>query len=266
MMGTGAKDKKSVDALISVVMPAYNAEITIDQAIQSVIKQTYKNIELIVIDDGSNDKTVEKVNAYTQKDSRVKILHNRTNAGVAVSRNRGVKAARGEWIAFLDSDDAWLPEKLEKQYKRLLNAPKCSICFTGSSFINEQGNYYSYTLSVPSQLTYYDLLKQNLISCSSVLVKKEIIEKFPMTDDPMIHEDLLTWLKILENGSYAIGVDEPLLIYRIQKNSKSGNKMRAAKMQWKTYEAAGIHSVKRLFFFASYAWRNIKKYLLILKS
>lgn len=265
-MGADSGDKECESVLISVVMPAYNTEKTIDQAIQSVIDQTYKNLELIIIDDCSSDETVKRINAFVCKDSRLRLLQNEKNTGVAMSRNRGVEEASGEWIAFLDSDDIWMPEKLEKQYKRLLSTPGCSICFTGSAFMNEQGAYYHYKLSVPCQLTYYDLLKQNLISCSSVLVKKETVKKFPMKNDSMIHEDLVTWLKILKDGSCAVGINEPLLIYRLHKNSKSGNKLRAARMQWNTYKAAGINGIKRLYFFGNYAWRNIRKYLHILRS
>lgn len=252
--------------LISVVIPAYNAEKTIERAIQSVIVQTYSNIEVLIVDDCSKDKTVKIAISYAKKDHRIKILQNEINKGVAETRNKGVAEAQGDWIAFLDSDDAWIPSKLEKQSEVLRSNSSCILCFTGSAFENELGTRCGYTLSVPKQLKYEDLLKQNLISCSSVLVKKEVLIRFPMQSDPMIHEDLAVWLKILKDGSEAIGINEPLLIYRISSKSKSGNKLCAARMQWNTYRAAGIGYLKRIRYFGAYARRNIKKYICILNN
>lgn len=250
--------------LISVVIPAYNAEKTLEKAIQSVMVQTYSNIEAIIVDDCSRDETLKIATSYAKKDNRIKVFQNQANMGVALSRNRGVEEARGDWIAFLDSDDRWVPSKLEKQSDVLKKNPSCSLCFTGSAFENNEGIRCSYTLSVPKHLKYNDLLKQNLISCSSVLAKKEALIEFPMKSDPMIHEDLATWLKILKDGSEAVGINEPLLIYTVSSQSKSGNKLRAARMQWKTYQVAGIGYLKSIRYFLTYAWRNMKKYLHIL--
>ena len=259
-------NKEGAFGLISVVIPAYNAEKTIGKAIQSAIGQTYPDIEVIIIDDCSQDGTVKIADNYAKKDDRIRVIQNRTNMGVAFSRNRGVKAARGEWIAFLDSDDRWDKLKLEKQSAVLEQNPTCPLCFTGCAFENSEGIRCSYTLSVPEQMRYHDLLKQNLISCSSVLVKKIALIEFPMKPDLMIHEDLATWLKILKDGAEAVGIDEPLLIYRVSSHSKSGNKLQAARMQWKTYQVAEIGYLKSIRYFFTYAWRNIKKYLHILKN
>ena len=257
-------EKKDSLGLISVIIPSYNAEKTIEKAIQSVIVQTYSNIEVIIVDDCSKDGTVKTAISYAAKDNRIKVLQNQTNMGVALTRNKGVKKAQGDWIAFLDSDDRWIPSKLEKQSDILKRNPMCSLCYTGSAFEDNKGTQCRYTLPVPQKLKYNDLLKQNLISCSSVLVKKKALMEFPMESDSMIHEDLATWLKILKDGSEAIGIDEPLLIYTISSQSKSGNKLRAARMQWKTYQIEGIGYLKSIRYFFSYGWRNIKKYLHIL--
>lgn len=259
-------DRTHSVGLISVVIPAYNAEKTIGKAIQSAIGQTYSDIEVIIIDDCSQDGTVKIVADYAKKDDRIRVLQNLTNKGVAFSRNRGVKVARGNWIAFLDSDDRWDMSKLEKQAALLEQNPSCSLCYTGSAFENSEGIRCNYTLHVPEKMKYHDLLKQNLISCSSVLVKKEVLIKFPMKSDPKIHEDMATWLKILKDGAEAVGIDEPLLIYRLSSQSKSGNKLQAARMQWKTYKVAGIGYLKSTRYFFTYAWRNMKKYLHILRN
>lgn len=253
------------ELLVSVVMPAFNAEKTIGQAIRSVLKQTHRKLELLIIDDGSADGTLSIAEAYAKQDERIRILRNGGNRGVSYSRNHGVKEARAEWIAFLDSDDLWAPEKLEKQIPAINSNPSCRLFYTGSAFVDEQGEGYEYILRVPERLTYRDLLKQNLISCSSVLAEKAALEEHPMQRDPMIHEDFATWLNILRDGACAVGVDEPLLIYRLSGKSKSGNKLRAAKMQWRTYRAVGLGRVKAIPYFMVYAWRNVKKYKKILQ-
>ncbi len=252
--------------LISVIMPAFNAEKTIEQAIRSVLNQTYQNFELIIVDDCSNDRTLSIARALSGKDYRVRILMNKENLGVSQSRNNGVEDAKSDWIAFLDSDDMWLPEKLEKQVSAIFAEASGPICFTGSSFINDENQKYGYILTVPPYITYYDLLKQNLISCSSVLVKKESLLKHPMYNDPMIHEDYATWLKILKEEPYAIGINEPLLIYRLSKYGKSGNKLRAVQMQWRTYRHIGIRRNKAISFLTIYMLRNLRKYACIRKS
>ena len=259
-------DKNGCLGLISVVIPAYNAEKTLGRAIESVLAQTYSNIELIVVEDCSWDNTLKIAASYAKKDSRIRVLQNQANLGVAMSRNRGIEEAQGDWIAFLDSDDAWVPSKLKKQAEALQKNPSCSLCFTGSAFENDKGVRCAYTLSVPGQLNYEELLKQNLISCSSVLVKCEVLIKFPMVSDPMIHEDFAAWLKILKDGSAALGINEPLLVYRLSSQSKSGNKLRAARMQWKTYRVAGIGYRESIRYFLIYAWRNLKKYFNILRD
>lgn len=254
------------DVLVSVVMPAYNAEKTIAQSIQSVLCQTYKKLELIIVDDASTDRTLQIAITYAKQDPRIRIIENVGNLGVSCSRNHGVEASLGSLIAFLDSDDMWQSDKLEKQYKALQKAPACSICFTGSAFIDENDHFYQYTLPVPKRIGYEELLRQNLISCSSVLAKRETLLLHPMISDPMIHEDYATWLKILKEEPYAIGIDEPLLIYRIGKHSKSGNKLRAAKMQWNTYKVVGIKRLDSIRYFTAYAWRNLQKYARIRRN
>lgn len=254
------------ELMISVIMPAFCAESTIEQAIQSVLMQTHQKFELIIVNDASADQTLRIAQEYARKDARIRVLNNPVNLGVANSRNRGVDVAKAGWIAFLDSDDMWHPRKLERQSQLVLSHPECPICFTGAAYVDESGSPYRYVLRVPSRLTARELLKQNLISCSSVLVQKEALQAYPMINDPLIHEDLATWLNILGHNGYAIGIDEPLLVYRLSGNSKSGNKFRAAQMQWRTYRIMGLNRLTAAACFGVYAWRNIRKYTLIQNS
>lgn len=251
---------------ISVIMPAYNASRTLARAIESVLAQTYENLELIVIDDCSKDDSYAIAQRYAQQDKRVRVVKNEKNAGVSDTRNRGVQLAQYEWIALLDSDDYWLKDKLELQLDKISCYPESSICFTASQYIDEEGNRSEYILHVPEKVSFDELLHQNIISCSSVLVKKEMLMRFPMHRDPMVHEDYITWLRILQLDPYAIGVDQPLLVYQISAGSKSGNKVKAARMQWRSYRQVSLPMMKRCVCFAQYMMRNLKKYRNISKQ
>lgn len=263
-MENGKADGYRGSMLISIVMPAYNAENTVKETIQSVLMQTYTEWELIVIDDGSVDSTPEIVETLAASEPRIYCIHNKKNSGVSKARNIGIAETHGEWIAFLDSDDMWEPDKLEKQVDLLGQKPDADIIFTGSSFINRDGKKSSYHLQVPQSVTYRKLLKQNIISCSSAMVRKKWILKYPMAHDDM-HEDFAVWLQILKDGGRAYGINEPLLIYRMSENSKSGNKKKAAVMTYKVYRYLGLNPIAALYNIFWYAWKNMKKYRLIRK-
>lgn len=243
---------------VSIIMAAYNAEKTIESAIESVLAQTYEDWELIVVNDCSKDKTMEIVSAVAEKDSRVKLISNETNSGVSITRKRGAEAARGTWIAVLDSDDMWKPDKLEKQLC-LANDKNAELVFTGSGFIDNEGNPIDWQLHVPQTLSYRELLKQNLVSNSSVLVKKELYEQFYAVGDYM-HEDFAIWLGITKTGRKAFGIDEPLLIYRLAKSSKSSNKLKAARMNWNTYRYVGLNPLAASYYMCCYTVRGLLKY------
>ena len=247
--------------LISIVMPVYNAEKFLSQSIESVLKQTYTNFELIIIDDYSTDNSAKIIKELLKSDRRIKLVSNEQNCGVAYTRNRGIEYANGDWVAFIDSDDMWQKDKLKKQVELLNyfdNEP--ILIYTGSSFIDENNKPYKFIMQVPKTVTYKELLKQNIISCSSTLVKKQALSNVKMQYDNM-HEDFLTWLKILKKYNvYAYGINEPLLIYRISRNSKSGNKIKAAKMTYMVYKNFGISLIKRWYYMFCYMIRSIKKY------
>lgn len=243
---------------LTIIMAAYNAEKTIKTAIESVLAQTYTDWELIVVNDSSKDKTQTIVSEIAARDSRIRLINNETNSGVSITRKKGVEAAKGTWIAVLDSDDMWKPDKLEKQM-RLANDKSAELVFTGSGFIDNEGSPIDWQLHVPETLSYRELLKQNLVSNSSVLVKKELYEQFYAVGDDM-HEDFAIWLGITKTGRKAFGIDEPLLIYRLAKSSKSSNKLKAAKMNWNTYRYVGLNPVVALYYMCCYTVRGLLKY------
>lgn len=239
-------------------MPAYNAEKTIATAVKSVLAQTLKNWELIVIDDGSTDKTATILSEFAKMDGRIRFLQNENNIGVSHTRNRAVELAKGEWIAFLDSDDMWKPEKLQKQLLLLQKYPEMVICYTASSFIDEGGKPYNYIMPAPERITYKELLHKNLMSCSSVMLRTDIMREIKMPADNM-HEDYYVWLTVLKKHKFAYGVNEPLLIYRLSANSKSGNRIKSAKMLFNSYRAVGYNLFATAFLVLRYTFYSVKK-------
>lgn len=225
--------------LIRIIMAAYNAEKTIEKAISSVLNQTYPNFELLVVNDCSKDGTIELVKDIAAKDSRVRLISNVGNSGVSYTRKHGLEEAKGSWIAILDSDDAWTPEKQIDIQKRM----NADLLFTGSTFMDSDGQPIDWYLRAPAKVTYRQMLKQNVLSNSSALVLKELYAKHYASSGGM-HEDFAIWLSILKEGKKAYGVDEPLLIYRIAESSQSGNKVKAAKMNWNTYRYVGLNPIE----------------------
>ena len=246
-------------SLISVVVPAWRAEKTLAATLDSILSQTWRELEVLVVDDASPDGTLALAQSYAAKDPRVRVIAQPENGGVSKARNRGVREARGGWIAFLDSDDLWMPEKLERQMTLAAQHPEAGLFFTGSAFISEDDHKYGYTLSVPERVNYRRLLGQNVISCSSVLVRRELMERYPMGNDA-IHEDFAVWLKILREEPWAYGVNEPLLVYRVSRSSKSGNKLKAARMTFGTYRYVRVPLPLAVWSGVLYTVRGIRKF------
>lgn len=243
--------------VISVIMPVYNGEKYIEQAIKSVLCQKVR-LELIIVDDCSDDHTADVIKPFLELDEVI-YLKNKKNQGVAVSRNTGCEKARGEYIAFLDADDWWAEDKLEKQIKRLSESG-CVLCCTGRELMKEDGISTGKTIPVKNEITYNDLLFHNSINCSSVVVKTDIMKQYPMAYEDS-HEDYITWMKLLKEYGNACGVNEPLLKYRLSAGSKSGNKLKSAKMTYKAYQYMGFGKLKSLCLFVSYAVHGIRKYM-----
>ena len=201
---------------------------------------------------------MELVKKIAAKDGRVRLISNVKNSGVSYTRKHGLEEAKGSWIAILDSDDAWAPEKLEKQID-LQRRTNADLLFTGSAFMDSEGQSIDWHLHAPAEVTYRQLLKQNVLSNSSALVRKELYAKHYAIGDGM-HEDFAIWLSILKKGTKAYGVDEPLLIYRIAKSSKSGNKVKAARMNWNTYRYVGLNLMEAIYYECWYIFNGIRKY------
>ena len=241
---------------VSVIIPVHNGAAYIGKAIDSALIQDVP-LEIIIVDDGSTDALSDALAPYVHH-PEVTILHNKRNIGVARSRNRGVRKAVGEYIAFLDCDDWWEPGKLKAQLS-LLHKTGCVLCATGRRLATPEGTPTDRTIGVKEKLTYRDLLFQNPINCSSVVLKRDVAAAFPMVHDEC-HEDYIMWLQILKHYRRACAVNQPLLNYRLSKTGKSGNKLQSAAMTFKVYRHMGFSMPKSLFCFAGYVLNGIKKY------
>ena len=247
----------------SVVMPVYNAERFIEQTINSVLNQTITNFELICVDDCSTDNSVKIIKELQQKDNRIVLIQNEKNMKVSLTRNSGIKNAKSEWVALLDSDDMWEPEYLESVIKRRNETQGQLIC-TSCKYMDNDGKRLDSEFIVKSEITYKKLLKQNTILCSSVFIKKDLLTKYPFYADD-VHEDYVCWLSILKGIGVAYAVQEPLMVYRLTAGSKSRNKFKAIKMSYNTYKKHGLGFFKRWYYTVCNAINGLKKYSKIKK-
>lgn len=248
--------KKNGIPLVSVVIPAYNSGKYVGQAIDSVYEQGVP-VEVLLIDDCSTENMEFCISKYKDMPG-FRYLKNTENLGVAESRNRGVKEAAGEYVAFLDSDDWWEKDKLQKQLK-IMRTSNVVLCSTGRELMNSDGSSTGKIIPVKEELDYHYMLFHNSINCSSVLLKREVALEFPMEYDDS-HEDYITWLNILKKYGKAAAVNEPLLKYRLSEGGKSRNKLKSAKMTFMVYRYMGYGRIRSIGYFISYAVHGIIKY------
>jgi len=244
--------------LVSIITPSYKSEKFIFQTIDSVLAQTYQNWELIIVDDCSPDNSNEIIENYCKKDNRIKLIKLEKNSGPAVARNKGIDLARGKYIAFLDSDDVWLPEKLEKQIQ-FMKKNNVLLCYSSYLIIDENSKEIGKFIIPKTKVSYKDLLKTCIIGNLTAIYDAEAIGKYYMKD--VGHEDYTLWLKILKRVYFAYGIEEPLAKYRVMKKSVSNNKIKAAIWQWNIYrEVEKLSLAKSIYYFIHYAFNGIKKY------
>lgn len=247
------------NSTVSVITPVYNAEKFIKETIDSVLQQSYEDFEYLLIDDCSTDNSAEIVKSYATKDARIKYIKLKENSGAAVARNTGLEHAQGRYIAFIDSDDLWYPEKLETQLA-FMQVKNEAFTYTKYEHITEDGQVQS-APEFPDRLNYSGLLKNTAIACSTVVIDRQVIGDFRM---PLVRkgQDTATWLKILRNHNYAYLVDEVLNKYRGREDSLSSNKVEALKRTWNTYRnLEKLPLPKAIYYFIFYVWNAVKRRL-----
>lgn len=245
---------------ISIVTPMYNGAKFVEQTIISVLKQTYKNWEMIVVDDGSKDNSPDIVNSYILKDERIKLLR-QENTGSSAARNNALRHAQGRYICFLDADDIWEDTFLEEQLA-FIKEKKAGIVFASYRRVNEDGVDILRPFIVPDRVNYSKLLKSCSISCLTALYdKKKTGDVFFNEAMGSMRDDFVFWLSILKKGGYAYGNRKVLASYRVFSLSTTGNKKKVMKPQFMVYykvEKLGL--VKSIYYFTHWAVNGFLKY------
>ena len=247
-----------INPCVSIIIPAFNAESSVKSSIDSILKQSLKDIEIIAINDASSDSTTSILHSISEVDSRLKVVDLIENSGPAVARNVGIKQAKGRYIAFCDSDDLWDVSKLDMQLAALMNAG-AAICFTSYMRFDVERNMNLGLVSVPPLVHYKDILKTNMIGCSTALYDTYVCGKvyFPTY---VRHEDFGLWLSIMRSGHAAIGINKPLVRYSVRKGSVSSNKFKAAGYHWSVLrKVAKLSFFYSACYFSCYIYHAIKK-------
>lgn len=241
---------------VSIITPSYNSSQYIRETVQSVVSQTYSDWELIIVDDGSIDNSDLIIKELVSSDTRIKAFFLKENKGVAFARNKAISEASGRYIAFLDSDDIWSSDKLEKQ----LNFMKINaIAFSFTSY-QPFSSFKSYkVIHAPQKISYEELLRNTIIGCLTVVIDTELIKKIFMPDYAT-SQDYAAWLLILKKGYFAYGFNENLAKYRVVSTSNSANKIEMMKGVWSIYrESEKLNILQSFWCLINYMFNAILK-------
>lgn len=249
--------------LISIIVPVYHVEKYIYETMECVRRQTYQDWELLLVEDCGGDRCAELIRQYAEQtgDGRIRLICQPSNKGAAMARNRGLEEAAGRYIAYLDADDLWVPEKLEKELA-FMKEKQAAFVFTGYEFADEEGRGTGKVVRVPQQLVYKEALKNTTIFTSTVMFDSARIDKEMLQMPVMKSEDTALWWRILRNGYTAWGLDENLVKYRRPGRSLSSNKLEAVRRIWNLYrQAEGMGILSSAYHFCFWAVRAVKRRL-----
>jgi teichuronic acid biosynthesis glycosyltransferase TuaG len=244
---------------VSVVMPLYNSAAFMAESVESVIHQTFPDFELILVDDCSTDNTLAVARGFAEADGRIRIVAQSANGGACAARNAGISAARGRYIAFLDSDDLWKQDKLAVQISGM-QQKDAAFSYTDYIVTDEHGAVIRLA-SAPEKMSYRDLLKNTAIGCSTVIYDSDRIGKqqFPSIRK---HEDLALWLSILRDIDYAHRCGPAMTFYRVRPGSLSSDKLKAASYTWEIYrKIEGLPLPAAAYYFSRYALSAVRRRL-----
>ncbi len=240
---------------VSVVMPTFNSRPYLEESVQSVLAQTFEDFELIVVDDASTDATWSMVSMFVRMDDRIIAERLPRNFGPAIARNRAIEKARGRYIAFLDSDDMWLPEKLETQVP-FMDDNNYALSHTHYARIDAAGNQLSPQIDAPGTLGYREMLRSNRIGCLTAMYDTAILGKTLMPELRR-RQDYGLWLEIMRRGYRAYCIPRILAVYRVRTDSVSSDKLRMLSHNWRLYrQVAKLSIVKSAYYLT---WNVIRK-------
>ncbi len=246
-----------MEGLVSIVVPVYNAGKYIEKTIRMVQEQTFTNWELILVDDCSQDDGAKKIEPFLS--DKIRLIQKEKNEGAAAARNTGLDHMRGRYLAFLDADDVWRKEKLEKELD-FMRKKDCAFCFTAYEFGDEEANGTGKVVNVPETLTFKQALPRTVIFTTTVLFDTEKIDKKLLKMPQVPSEDTATWWQILRAGYTAYGLNENLAVYRRPAKSLSSNKFVALKRIWFLYRRqVGLSVVKSAYYFVVWAFLAVKR-------
>lgn len=246
-----------MDRLVSIVVPVYNAGAYIDETIAMVCRQTYQGWELLLVDDCSTDDGRKKIRQWCRKEERIRLIAKEKNEGAALARNTGIDHAAGRYIAFLDADDIWMEDKLEKEL-RFMEEKDAAFVFTAYEFGDEQAKRTGKVVGVPETLSYREALSRTIIFTTTVLFDLQKIDRDLIKMPNVPSEDTATWWRVLRNGYTAYGLNEALAIYRRPMQSLSSNKLKAMRRIWNLYRREEkLSVVYSLWNFIGWAWRAV---------
>ena len=251
------KEKEIEKEKVSIIVPMYNAEKFIGKTIESVLAQTYQNWEMLIMNDVSTDNSLAIVSVYAKKDERIKIVNTEKNVGVVKGRNFLIDLASGKYIAFLDADDYWHNEKLEKQIK-FMKEKNASISCTEYTRVKENEEKINDVI-IKEEISYNDMLKNNYLGCLTVMYDAEKIGKRYFKELEK-NEDYVLWLEIVKDVNTIYGLKENLAYYRVLDNSRSSNKVKTTKVRWEIYrKIEKLSLLKSIYYFLHYAIRAVLK-------
>lgn len=254
-------ERQYVPGRVSVITPVYNAEKYIEASLESVFSQTYKDIEIVLVDDCSKDKSAQIIEDLKISHPEIVYFLQPENMGAGAARNKALELATGQYVAFLDSDDIWLPEKTELQINLMsdMNSP---FSYAAIEMVDEEGKTVKGKRNISERCDYKYLLHNTIIATSSVIIDRNFYGDFRM---PLRRggQDYATWLKLLRNGVVARGINEVLVKYRLSNNSLSSNKFKSIKQVWEIQtKDEKIGKVSAAFHVMCFAANALRKYFL----
>lgn len=250
-----------IEGLVSVIMPIYNAEKYLIDALNSIFDQDYKNIEIVLVDDCSNDGSAKIIKDFQKTHPEIVYFLQEKNMGAGAARNKALELAKGQYVAFLDSDDVWLPEKISRQIE-LMNSTKSPFSYTAIEMMDADGVTTKSKRNIKESCDYKYLLHNTIIATSSVVIDRRELGDFRM---PLRRggQDYATWLMLLRNGAVAKGINEAFVRYRVASGSLSSNKFKSIKQVWEIQtQDEKIGKMRAAFHVICFCFNAFKKYFI----